>query len=198
MHAARAVNFLVHLHLSDAAQLPLSGAILGDLVRGRLEGRFPAALEQSIRLHRRIDVVTDAHPLTHAARARFPAERRRYAGIVLDLLYDHCMALDWPREDTLAAFAHQAAAGVADDHEAWRLTDQTPPSRERFERLLSSYREPIGIDQSLTRIATRLRNPELLLAAADRWQAHIPLLRQEFPALLLDLEQATRAFAAPV
>ena len=108
------MNYLAHLWLSEQARLPLAGAVLGDLVHGRLEGRFPAPLERSIRLHRRIDVVTDAHPLTAAARARFGPGARRYGGIVLDLLYDHCLALDWPHysAEPLADFARRAARAL--------------------------------------------------------------------------------------
>ena len=100
------MNFLAHLWLAERAALPLAGAVLGDVVRGRLDGRLPPLLERSIALHRRIDVVTDAHPLVIQARARFENGQRRYAGIVLDVLHDHALALAWPAQlETLDAFA---------------------------------------------------------------------------------------------
>lgn len=191
------MNFLVHLHLSDVAGLPLSGAVLGDVVRGRLEGRFPRALERSLRLHRRIDVVTDAHPLVAAARERFGPGERRYAGILLDLLHDHCFALDWPRRDeSLAAFARRAAQAVGDDA-AWRLATGKPaPDLARFERLLRSYADPDGVERSIAHVASRLREPQRLQAAARDWPRHLPALRRELPALLADLEATARSFAS--
>ena len=191
------MNFLAHLHLSDLAELPLAGAILGDVVRGRLEGRFPAALEQSIRLHRRIDGMTDSHPAVVAARSRFPDGQRRYAGMLLDLLYDHCLALDWPRaEEALDAFAERAAAAVRDDA-AWQLAAGKPATApHRFARLLRSYRSEAGIDSAIDHVASRLREPARLHAAARDWRSRMPELRVEFPALLRDLESLSRAFSA--
>ncbi|CAG8866587.1 Acyl carrier protein phosphodiesterase [Pseudomonas fluorescens] len=71
------------------------GSLYGDFVKGPLEGRFEPTLEAAIRLHRSIDSYTDSHPLVLAALARFPRERRRYAGIVLDVFFDHCLARHW-------------------------------------------------------------------------------------------------------
>ena len=86
------MNYLAHLHLGGPAPQQLLGSLYGDFVKGSLEGRFPPALEAAIRLHRHIDSYTDRHPLVLAALARFPRERRRFAGIVLDVFFDHCLA----------------------------------------------------------------------------------------------------------
>ncbi|MGE8496126.1 MAG: ACP phosphodiesterase [Pseudomonas sp.] len=89
------MNYLAHLHLGGAARPQLLGSLYGDFVKGPLAGQWPADIEAAIRLHRRIDAFTDSHPLQAEARARFPRERRRYAGILLDLFFDHCLALNW-------------------------------------------------------------------------------------------------------
>ena len=39
--------------------------------------------------------VTDRHPLVDVSLSRFSLTRRRYAGIVLDVFFDHCLARDW-------------------------------------------------------------------------------------------------------
>lgn len=188
------MNFLAHLHLSDVAGLPLSGAVLGDVVRGRLEGRFPEALERSLRLHRRIDVATDAHVEVVALRAGFAPGARRYAGVLLDLLFDHALALDWPRRDeSLPAFAARAA-GAVDDAAAWSLADAgPPPAAVRFERLLMSYRDEAGTTRAIERVAARLREPQRLLEAAEGWTARLPAVRAALPHLLADLETLARA-----
>jgi len=191
------MNFLAHLWLTERAGLPLAGAVLGDVLRGRLDGRLPPQLERSIALHRRIDVVTDAHPLVVQARAAFSGGQRRYAGIVLDVLHDHAMALTWPATpEPLDAFALRAARAVADPG-AWQLAvDRPAPDAQRFAALLRSYREEAGIDESLARISARLSKPQLLLEAADGWRARMPAIRAEHPLLMADLEAAALAFAA--
>ena len=181
------MNFLAHLQLADRAGLPLSGAILGDVVRGRLDGRFPEPLERSLALHRRIDVATDRHAVVRAAREQFPDGARRYAGILLDVLWDHCLASDWPSDEPLEAFAARAAQAITAG-EDWRLaTGEAAPPAERFERLLLSYRDEAGIDSAFERIATRLAKPQPMLAAAEGWRTRLPALREVFPALYADL-----------
>src|ERR1700757_3569476 len=135
------MNYLAHLWLTAEAGLPLPGAVLGDLVRGRLEGRFEPALERSIALHRRVDVLTDRHPLVVQMRAAWPEGARRYAGIVLDLVHDYALALDWPRysPQNLPLFARRCAQALAAEREGFRLAHTAPPSAWRFRRLLLSY-----------------------------------------------------------
>ena len=89
------MNYLAHLHLGGQQPQQLLGSLYGDFVKGTLHGRFPPTLEAAIQLHRSIDSYTDSHPIVLAALARFPRERRRYAGIVLDVFFDHCLAHHW-------------------------------------------------------------------------------------------------------
>lgn len=188
-----AVNFLAHLWLTERAGLPLVGAVLGDVVRGRLDGRLPPALEASIRFHRQVDVATDRHPLSLAARARFDNGARRWSGIVLDVVHDHALALDWPEQEPLEDFAVRAARAVADPG-AWQLAaDRPPPDAERFAALLLSYRDDTGIDRALARIASRLRDPAPLLGHAAGWRDHLTAVREDSPRLLADLQQLVPA-----
>lgn len=191
------MNFLAHLWLSDQAGLPLAGAVLGDVVRGRLDGRLPLQLERSIALHRRIDAVTDRHPRIAAAREDFEPGARRYAGIVLDVLHDHALARRWPEQpETLTAFALRAAASVADPG-AWQLAvGRAAPQAARFAALLQSYRQPDGIDEAFARIAARLARPQPLLDAAKGWRQRMTAVEADGPGLITDLETAALNFVA--
>jgi len=192
------MNYLAHLWLTEQAGLPLPGAVLGDLVHGRLDGRFPPALERSIRLHRRVDAVTDAHPLVAAQRTAFGPGARRYAGIVLDLVHDHALALDWERYsgERLKLFARRSAQAVAGEKEGFQLAGIGPPSAWRFRLLLLSYAEESGIDRAVRRVASRLKRPEALLEAGRDWRERLPRVRTDLPRLLGDLREAARQFGA--
>ena len=192
------MNYLAHLWLTEQAGLPLPGAILGDLVHGRLDGRYGAALERSIALHRRVDAVTDAHPLVASARAGYGPGARRYAGIVLDLLHDHALALDWSAFSTepLEAFADRAAHALAAEQQGFALAGKQAPPREEFRRLLLSYALPEGMDRAVRRVASWMRKPEGLIDAARDWRERLPAARQRLPPLLEDLRSASQAFAA--
>jgi acyl carrier protein phosphodiesterase len=191
------MNYLAHLWITEQAGLPLPGAILGDLVHGRLDGRFAPALERSIRLHRRVDAVTDSHPLVAAQRAGFGPGARRYAGIVLDLVHDHALALDWASHSSedLRRFARRAAQALAAEHEGFRLAQTSPPPAWRFRRLLLSYGEEGGIDRAIRRVAARLKKPDGLLEAGQHWRETLPRVRKDLPRLLEDLHAAALELA---
>lgn len=191
------MNHLAHLWLTEQAGLPPAGAVLGDFVRGRLQGKLPAPLEASIALHRRVDAVTDAHPLVAAARAGFAPGARRYAGIVLDLIHDYCLGRDWARfhAEPLALFVRRAAAAVAAERAGFAAVGMAAPSAAAFERLLLSYATAAGIERAMQRTAGRMRQPSGLLAAAQGWRSHLPQAEANLRPLLDDLAAAARRFA---
>jgi acyl carrier protein phosphodiesterase len=192
------MNFLLHLRLSELAGLPPAGAIIGDVLRGRIDPTLPRPLALSIALHRRVDALSDRHPQLLQLKAGFPPAARRYAGIVLDLLCDHVAANDWRHygrpDESLDAFSQRMARAVADDS-AWRLSvDQAAPGIARFSKLLLGYRETAGIDRAILRIAERLRDPQPFIDAANSWQARIPATSAALPQIFEDLQRAARGF----
>lgn len=183
------MNFLAHLWLADRAELPLAGAILGDVLRGELPAQMPAALGQSVMLHRRVDAATDRHPQVRAARAAFAPGARRYAGIVLDLAYDYVLAQDWPRysPESIEDFTRRASQDVAASADWFEHAGRTAPRAAAFAELLLSYRTAAGIEHAARRTAARLRKPQGLLDAMQDWRAHLPRLHASLPELLADL-----------
>ncbi len=192
------MNFLLHLRLNEIAGLPPAGAIIGDVLRGRLDPALPAALARSIALHRRIDALSDRHPLLLACKVAFPASTRRHAGIVLDLLCDHVAAIDWSHyggaHEALSDFARRMADAVADER-AWRISvARSPPAAGRFAALLCSYATEAGIDRALGRVAERLRQPQRLLDAGSGWRIQRSAVSDALPRVFADLAEVARGF----
>jgi acyl carrier protein phosphodiesterase len=183
------VNFLAHLWLTDRAALPLAGAILGDVLHGPLPEPMPEPLKRSVQLHRTVDAHTDRHPRVVAVRAEFAQGARRYAGIVLDLLFDHALALEWAAfsAEPLGAFADRAARDVHLGGPWFEHAGDPAPDPARFSALLQSYATAAGLDRAIRRTAARLRRPEGLLHAAADWPARLPRLRGDLPVLMADL-----------
>lgn len=183
------MNFLAHLWLTDRAQLPLAGAILGDVLRGALPEQMPEPLAQSVRLHRQVDAQTDRHPRVVAARATFDPGARRYAGIVLDLLFDHVLAQDWASYSTQALpdFADRAAQEVHRGQAWFEQAGQPVPQPAPFSALLQSYASGPGIQRAIERTARRLRQPQAMIDAASGWESRLARLRRDLPLLLSDL-----------
>ena len=151
--------------------------------------------------HRRIDRYTDDHPAVVATRTRF-GDLRRYAGIVLDVYFDHCLARDWARWDAtpLDAFTGRIYR-ILDERRGVlppRLAALAP--RMAAHDWLGSYARRQSVDTAVRGIATRLsRN-------GDRLVACLPVLRDNeadfdamFEAFFPDLiAAAARMRDAPV
>lgn len=183
------MNFLAHLWLTEQARLPLAGAILGDVLRGALPPQMPEPLARAVRLHRRVDAHTDRHPAVAALRQAFPPGARRYAGIVLDLVYDHALAIDWAgfSAQPLGMFAARAGRETAAAVAWFEHAGDPAPAPEAFAALLESYARPEGLDHAIRRTARRLRVPQGLLDAAADWPRHLPAARNSLRGLLADL-----------
>ena len=74
------MNYLAHLHLAFRAKSSLLGNMMADYVKGTPSNDYSQAVIDGIRMHRRIDVLTDTHPLVKQARQLFPNEYRREIG----------------------------------------------------------------------------------------------------------------------
>lgn len=92
------MNHLAHALLAGPDEGLVLGGLMGDFVHGRAEDlRLPPEVVDGVRLHRAIDVFTDAHPDVAAARSLLPPPYRRYGGILLDMWFDHDLARDFGR-----------------------------------------------------------------------------------------------------
>jgi acyl carrier protein phosphodiesterase len=91
------VNFLAHFHLAWPDEGLVAGGLEGDYYKGPMRGELPDDIERGVVLHRAIDAYTDTHPLVAQLRRDFPGRLRRYAGILIDLSFDHFLSRHWAR-----------------------------------------------------------------------------------------------------
>jgi acyl carrier protein phosphodiesterase len=90
------MNLLAHALLAAPDAELMFGSLIGDFVRGRIDPGLPPAVRAGVALHRAIDVYTDGHAEVSSARALIAPPLRRYAGILLDVWFDHLLAREWP------------------------------------------------------------------------------------------------------
>ena len=182
------MNYLAHLHLGGPQPGDLLGSLYGDFVKGPLQGRWPAEIEAGIRLHRQIDAFTDSHPLVLQAKSRFPSERRRYAGILIDLFFDHCLAANWADYSTepLAHFTQRVYGVLAAEPELPGKLAVIAPHMAAHD-WLGSYREFDVLERVLANMSRRLSRADGLAGGlAELEQLYEPLLqdfRDFYPAL---------------
>ena len=192
------VNYLAHAWLARYSDDAILGAILGDFVFGQSGLQdWPPAVRAEIVRHRRIDLYTDAHPAVVVARGLFDdAGLRRYAGIVLDVHFDHCLARHWQRwnDAPLADFTARVYR-VLDEHRdelPSRLRAIAP--RMAAHDWLGSYVQRGNVDHAVRGIATRLsRNGDKLVACLDVLRVEEARIEAAFEAFFPDLVDAAAA-----
>ena len=89
------MNFLAHIYLSGENDLLKIGNFMADSIRGNRYLEYPDELRKGILLHRYIDTFTDAHPIYRKSKHRFHEKYGHYAGVIMDIVYDHFLAKNW-------------------------------------------------------------------------------------------------------
>jgi len=111
------MNFLAHIYLSGDNTKLMLGNFIADFVKGRnaLE-LFDAEVRRGILLHRTIDGFTDTHSIVAKSKARLREKYRHYAGVIVDVFYDHFLARNWQlyHDLPLEQFAQNAYAIIED------------------------------------------------------------------------------------
>ena len=185
------MNFLAHLYLADPQPLGLLGSLMGDFVKGPLGGRYPEPITRGIMLHRRIDTFTDAHAVVRTSRTRISPGRRRFAGIMIDVFYDHFLARDWARycPEQLKGFSERVYALLSEHHAI--LPERLQRIAPHMQQLdwLGSYRHVKSIHSALDRMGQRLSRENRLLGAGAELDANYAALEADFRTFFPDVVQ---------
>lgn len=185
------MNHLAHALLADAGGTEFAlGSALGDFVHGAPDPAWPAARQAGLRFHRAVDHYTDAHPDVVAARRLFASPLRRYAGIILDVWFDHLLLRDWQRYapgESAPAFAQRWLA-LLDAHAA-----QLPPALQAFTGWMHAHGLPLAyaddatLDRVFHALARRLSHPSPIGDALDALEARDAALQRHFDAFFPQL-----------
>ncbi len=103
------MNYLAHLYLSGDKPDIILGNFLGDSLKGKEYLCYNKTVQRGVFLHRFIDSFTDKHQLIRNGTERLRPGYRKYAGVVVDILYDHFLAVNWEKYHyiSLSEFADQ-------------------------------------------------------------------------------------------
>lgn len=178
------MNYLAHTLLAGPDPQTLVGGVLGDFWRGAPDAAWPPGLRAGVILHRHIDTFTDAHALLIEARALFVPPQRRYAGILLDVYFDHLLARDFSRYSSvpLASFSAHVMRLLIDARK------EMPPAMQRFIGYIqarggfAAYADPVVINDVLRGIGQRLNHPNPLAESASSLFALATPLTELFAA----------------
>lgn len=192
------MNYLAHFLLADPELLPWPAVVLAECLKGDLAVLADRKLRAAVLFHRRLDRVVDTHPITVGAKMRFPVESRRYAGILLDLFFDHLLANQFPSfngHESLASFAGRVhlALQAHQDYPAkgWRIVQHLIA-----DHWLENYVQLQGLQPALDYLSARLGRSNPLPAALDLFPTMQKELAADLHALLPHLRAFAREFGA--
>lgn len=184
------MNFLAHAYVSGDESEILAGNFAGDFIKGRLALQsYPQGIAMGVMLHRAVDEYTDRHEIVRESKVRLRPKYRHYAGVIVDVFYDHFLAARWQH------FHHQSLADFSS--KVYRTVEgyrKVLPQRFNYMfdymvrgNWLVGYQTVAGIRNTLTGMASRITHPSGMERAADDLQEHYHLFANEFEAFFPDL-----------
>ncbi len=164
------MNFLAHIYLSGENDLIKIGNLMADGIRGKQFETYPLDIQKGIFLHRGIDTFTDAHPVFRQSTKRLHAKYHHYAGVIVDVFYDHFLAKNWTQfsEEPLIEYVNRFYTSLDENYDSLspKMVIMMPYMIEQ--NWLVSYQSIEGIHQILTQMDSRTKNEsKMRFASAD-------------------------------
>jgi acyl carrier protein phosphodiesterase len=184
------MNYLAHLYLSGPSASIKVGNFIGDYVKGSRHNRYAPEIQKGILMHRQIDSFMDGHPIARESAAVFKPQYRRYASVVIDIIYDHLLAANWNRhsDESLQHF-------VSDAHKILlRHYFILPGVVKQFlpflikSRRMEHYRLISGVERTLKIMAAHSSLPDHSQWAVEQLSSNYEVLNQQFEIFFEDVK----------
>lgn len=183
------MNFLAHIYLSGNSDLVKIGNFMADGIRGKQFENYPQQIQEGILLHRAIDTFTDAHPIFRESTKKLHPRYHHYAGVIVDVLYDHFLAKNWNTysaedlEDYIERFYQSLKENYA------VLSPRTTSFMAVMfrENWLLRYKTIEGIEHILTQMDRRTKNVSQMRFATEELQKYYTEFENEFTLFFEEL-----------
>ena len=189
------MNYLAHLFFADNNTHSRIGNLLGDFCRGVEINQLHPDIQLGLRQHRAVDAFTDNSVEVQLAKGYFCVERRRFAGIALDMLFDHFLIRHWSRFHPLPFVDYKNQLYQQLQHDlplmpaSMQPTVQSIIGRDWF----LSYADINQLSVALDRVAQRIRFRNQFSGAGNDIKAHYPELEQLFLQFFPQLQHFVRS-----
>lgn len=186
----KSMNFLAHIYLSGDNDLLKIGNFMADGIRGKDYLHFPEEVKKGIILHRKIDSFTDEHLIYRKSKHRLHAKYGHYAGVIMDIFYDHFLAKNWEKysNESLASYVNDFYQLL--DNNLGILTEKTKnllPYMKQNNWLLS-YQSIEGIENILYQMNHRTKNRSKMQEAIVELELYYPEFKEEFTLFFSELQ----------
>ncbi|WP_338644828.1 acyl carrier protein phosphodiesterase [Flavobacterium sp. KS-LB2] len=183
------MNFLAHIYLSGDNDLIKIGNFMADGIRGKHFESYPLEIQKGIILHRAIDTYTDAHPIFRKSTKRLHEKYHHYAGVIVDVFYDHFLAKNWNSysNEKLDQFVARFYQSLHDNH--INLSERTKGMMPYMieQNWLVSYQTVEGINRILTQMDQRTKNQSKMRFATNELSEFYTQFEEEFTNFFQEL-----------
>lgn len=152
------MNWLAHAFLSTPDVEFRLGNLLADMIRGRERAAMPARFLEGVRHHQAIDAFTDTHSIVYRSRTRLGGRFGHASGILIDIFYDHFLALNWERysHEPLDEFTSKLYRDMRSGLPCFPKDARQAMHQIADDDRLGAYRRLEGIEDSLRLVSRRL------------------------------------------
>jgi acyl carrier protein phosphodiesterase len=185
------MNFLAHIYLSGDSREILIGNFIGDYVKGKKITGYSEEVKRGIMLHRKIDSFTDTHTITRSSKKIIAGKYGLYAGIVVDIFYDHFLSANWDLYSDMPLHDYI--------HDRYRLLDSGfsifPAGVKSWfpyfikSNWLETYIHFEGLNMVFKRMSYRTSLPDHAEYAVDQLKENYDLLKENFLEFFSELRE---------
>ncbi len=185
------MNFLAHIYLSGDSREILIGNFIGDYVKGKKITGYPEEVKKGIMLHRKIDSFTDTHSITRSSKKIIAGKYGLYAGIVVDIFYDHFLSANWGLYSDMSLHDYI--------HDRYSLLDSGfsifPAGVKSWfpyfikSNWLETYIHFEGLNMVFKRMSYRTSLPDHAEYAVDQLKENYDLLKENFIEFFSELRE---------
>ena len=183
------MNFLAHALLAGEDPALIVGGVIGDWIKGSLPGVLPEDIANGVALHRAIDTFAESQPSFRRSRSRISVGRRRYAGVLVDVFYDHLLARNWAtiHHGSLDEYCETVYRLIEDRLNELPISSHSGLTLMAEENWLLSYAQIEGIADVLARMSLRARQPNPMANGEQEFLADVDGFTSDFNEWLDDM-----------
>ena len=165
------------------------GNLLGDFCKGVDTKMLAPDIYLGLMNHRAVDKFTDQHFEVLQAKHYFSAQRRRFSGIAIDVLFDHFLIKHWSKfsEVSFGEYKKKVYQCLIDSLSLMPHQMASVMQRVVNQDWFASYQNIEGVGLALDRIASRIRFKNQFSGAIEDIKLHLEELeavfRRFFPQL---------------
>lgn len=183
------MNLLAHTALSGSSEKVLIGNFIADFIKGNQFKHYDSEIIQGILLHREIDRFTDQHPMTRQSSARLQADFGKYAPVLVDIFYDHFLAIHFQAFTDKDLQTHSQQTYEILDNNKTLLPEKVQSFLPKMitQNWLFRYSDLDGIHRALQGINQRAKFASNLDQAIQNLQSEFEAFQHDFLSFFPDI-----------